>query len=108
MRQALIVGPERFEVMAAPRPRLRNPDEIIVRTAACGICSGDLMPWYLEKKVGTVLGHEPVGWAEEVGPAVRHVRKGDLVFLHHHAPCLACAACEDKEHVHCPTWKSSK
>lgn len=69
-RQALIVGPDRLEVVEKPIPRLQNPDEILVRTAACGICSGDLMPWYLAKKVGTVLGHEVVGWAVEVGPGV--------------------------------------
>lgn len=108
MLQAVIVAPDRFEVRPAPRPALRGPDEVLVRTAACGICSGDLMPWYLAKKVGTVLGHEVVGWAEEVGPAVGHVGPGDLVFLHHHAPCLACPECRRAAHVHCPTWKQSQ
>jgi L-iditol 2-dehydrogenase len=107
MRQAVIVGPDRFEVRTAPRPRLQTEGEVLVRTAACGICSGDLMPWYLAKKVGTVLGHEVVGWAAEVGSAVRHIRVGDLVFLHHHAPCLDCPECVRGAHVHCPTWRSS-
>ena len=61
MRQAVITAPTRFEVVTAPKPRLQEPGEILLRTAACGICSGDLMPWYLEKKVGAVLGHEVVG-----------------------------------------------
>src|SRR3712207_5559089 len=67
MRQAVIVTPERFEVRPAPRPSLRGEGEVLVRTLACGICSGDLMPWYLAKKVGSVLGHEVVGRAVEVG-----------------------------------------
>src|SRR5438270_12916004 len=108
MRQAVIVTPERFEVRTAARPMLRDPGDVIIRTAACGICSGDLMPWYLARKVGTVLGHEVVGWAEEVGPALRHVAPGDLVFLHHHAPCLACPECRRGAHVHCPPWKQSR
>jgi L-iditol 2-dehydrogenase len=108
MRQAVIAGPDRFEVCDAPRPRLQNEGEILVRTAACGICSGDLMPWYLARKVGSVLGHEVVGWAAEVGPAVRHVRPGDLVFLHHHAPCMSCPECARGAHVHCPTWRGSR
>src|SRR5438552_12303987 len=107
MRQALIVGPDRFEVVSAPVPRLEGPEEILVRTAACGICSGDLMPWYLAKKVGTVLGHEVVGRAAEVGSAVAHVSPGDLVFLHHHAPCLACEECARGQYVHCETWRRS-
>ena len=69
-RQALIASPDRLEVVDKPIPRLQNADEILVRTAACGICSGDLMPWYLQRKTGTVLGHEVVGWAVEVGPAI--------------------------------------
>jgi L-iditol 2-dehydrogenase len=108
MRQAVIVGPDRFEVRTAPRPHLQSDEEILVRTKACGICSGDLMPWYLAKKVGTVLGHEVVGRAEELGSAVKHVRPGDLVFLHHHAPCLHCDDCKRGAYVHCATWKSSR
>jgi L-iditol 2-dehydrogenase len=108
MRQAVIVAPDRFEVREAPRPVLQGDGEILLRTAACGICSGDLMPWYLAKKVGTVLGHEPAGRAVQVGPAVTHIRPGDLVFVHHHAPCLACEECNRGAHVHCPAWKASK
>jgi L-iditol 2-dehydrogenase len=108
MRQAVIVGPDRLEVVAAPVPRLQGDNEILVQTAASGICSGDLMTWYLEKKVGTVLGHEVAGWAREVGPGVRHVRPGDLVFMHHHAPCLDCAACRRGAFVHCRTWRTSR
>ncbi len=107
MAQARIGGPSSVEVVRAPVPRLQGPAEILVRTAVCGICSGDLMPWYLAKKVGTVLGHEVVGWAAEVGPAVTHVRPGDLVFLHHHAPCLACEECARGQYVHCETWRRS-
>jgi L-iditol 2-dehydrogenase len=107
MRQAVIVTPERFDVTTAPRPALQGDGDVLLRTAACGICSGDLMPWYLAKKVGTVLGHEVVGWAAEVGTAVNHIRRGDLIFTHHHAPCLDCPECARGAFVHCRTWKSS-
>src|SRR5271165_274478 len=101
MQQAVIVAADRFEVRSVRRPVLRDEGEMLLRTAASGLCSGDLMPWYLEKKVGTVLGHEPVGWAVEVGAAVSHIRPGDLVFLHHHAPCGNCAECARGATVHC-------
>src|SRR2546425_4810482 len=108
MRQALITRPDAFAVETVPSPTLQGPGEILVRTAACGICSGDLMPWYLQKKIGTVLGHEVAGWAVEIGPDVRHLRPGDLVFLHHHAPCMACPDCARGAFVHCRTWRSSR
>jgi L-iditol 2-dehydrogenase len=108
MRQGLIVSPTRFEVVKAAVPALQGDDEILVRTVACGICSGDLMPWYLQKKVGTVLGHEVVGRAVEVGRRVADVRPGDLVFPHHHAPCGECPDCERGAVVHCASWRCSK
>jgi L-iditol 2-dehydrogenase len=108
MRQAVIVAADRFEVRTAPVPRLQGDGEILVAAAACGICSGDLMPWYLTKKVGSVLGHEVAGRAVEVGAAVRHVAPGDLVFLHHHAPCGDCPDCRRGAFVHCPAWRSSR
>src|SRR6266581_868654 len=76
MWQAKIVTPTTFVTETVPRPRLQGPEEVLLRTAVSGICSGDLMPWYLQKKVGTVLGHEVVGYAAEVGSAVRHIRTG--------------------------------
>jgi L-iditol 2-dehydrogenase len=108
MRQAVIVAPDRFEVRQAPRPVLQGPGEVLLRTAVCGICSGDLMAWYLAKKVGTVLGHEPAGYAVAVGADVAHIRVGDLVFVHHHAPCLVCPECSRGVFVHCPAWKNSR
>jgi L-iditol 2-dehydrogenase len=104
MRQAVIVAPDRVEIRTAPRPRA----DLLLRTEACGICSGDLMPWYLAKKVGTVFGHEPVGRAIEVGPGIDGIQPGDRVFVHHHAPCLACPACQRGDSVHCPTWKRTR
>jgi L-iditol 2-dehydrogenase len=107
MRVAVIVAPERLEVRSVSRPRLQADDEVVVRTLASGICSGDLMPWYLARKVGTVLGHEVVGQAVEVGAAVEGIAPGDLVFMHHHAPCGVCADCLRHAPIHCSTWKHS-
>src|SRR5271169_923079 len=90
-----------------PRPA-PGPDEILVRARACGICSGDIMPWYIRRKAPLVLGHEPVGVIEKAGAAVRGFSPGQRVFVHHHAPCFQCAACRRAEYVQCPTWRSSK
>ena len=68
----------RLEQSERPQP---GPTEILVRTRACGICSGDIMPWYLKRKAPLVLGHEPVGVIEETGSAVVNFRPGDRVFV---------------------------
>jgi L-iditol 2-dehydrogenase len=88
------------------RPAI-EPDDLLVRTRACGICSGDIMPWYIRRKAPLVLGHEPVGVVEEVGAAVRDFRPGERVFVHHHAPCFTCASCRRGEYVQCATWRAT-
>lgn len=107
MQQAVIRTPTQFELQSVPLPALRSDDELLLRTAACGICSGDLMEWYMQRKIGRVLGHEVVGYAEEVGPYHRDIQPGDLVFAHHHAPCGECRLCRAGDYVHCPTWRTS-
>jgi L-iditol 2-dehydrogenase len=82
--------------------------EALVRTRACGICSGDVVPWYIRKKAPLVFGHEPVGEIVEVGKDVGGFTPGARVFVHHHAPCMSCRACRRGEFVQCPTWRASK
>lgn len=95
----------RIEDMPVPEP---GPHDALVRTRACGICSGDVMPWYIEKKAPLVIGHEPAGVIAAVGENVTSCRKGDRVFVHHHAPCTACRYCRRGDFVQCDTWKTSR
>jgi L-iditol 2-dehydrogenase len=95
----------RVQEMAVP-PVAR--DEILVRTGACGICSGDIMGWYMRRKAPLVFGHEPAGEVAAVGADVADFRPGDRVFAHHHAPCFACALCARGEFVQCEAWRAGK
>jgi L-iditol 2-dehydrogenase len=94
-----------------PVPKI-GPGDALIKTKASGICSGDVMPWYIEKKAPLVLGHEPAGEIVELGSSlIRHPSSfsvGDRVFAHHHAPCLACRYCRRGDHVQCETWKNTK
>ena len=85
-----------------------GPGEALVKTRACGICSGDVMGWYMKKKAPLVFGHEPAGEVVEVGDGVDDFQPGDRVFVHHHAPCFSCRACQRGEFVQCPTWRATK
>jgi len=85
-----------------------GPDEALVRSRACGICSGDVVPWYIRRKAPLVFGHEPVGEIVAVGADVQHLRTGDRVFVHHHAPCWHCRACARGEFVQCAQWRASQ
>ncbi len=84
-----------------------GPRDALVRTRVCGICSGDVVPWYIRKKAPLVFGHEPTGEIVDVGAEVSQWRPGQRVFVHHHAPCLRCRACRRGEFVQCDTWRGS-
>ncbi|MBE0426662.1 MAG: alcohol dehydrogenase catalytic domain-containing protein [Nitrospirae bacterium] len=85
-----------------------GPREALIKTRASGICSGDVMPWYIEKKAPLVLGHEPAGDMVEVGKEVSSFKAGERVFVHHHAPCFTCRYCRKGDYVQCDTWKNTK
>jgi L-iditol 2-dehydrogenase len=97
-------GDIRLEHSPLPEP---GPEDLLVRVTACGICSGDIMPWYIRRKAPLVLGHEPVGVVAETGRAVSSFQPGDRVFVHHHAPCFDCIPCRRGEYVQCATWRAS-
>jgi len=67
--------------------------EVLIRTAAVGVCHSDLH--YIEglykTRLPTVLGHESAGIVEKVGSEVRYVKPGDHVIT-----CLSvfCGHCE--------------
>jgi L-iditol 2-dehydrogenase len=88
-----------------------GPGDALMKTRASGICSGDVMPWYIEKKAPIVLGHEPSGEIVKLGSSlITHhssLSVGDRVFVHHHAPCLTCRSCRRGDHVQCETWKNT-
>ena len=95
----------RFE--EEPIPHI-GPGEALVKTKVCGICSGDVMGWYMKKKAPIVFGHEPAGEVVEVGAGVTDFQPGDRVFVHHHAPCFSCRFCQRGEFVQCATWRSTR
>jgi len=94
----------RVEDAPVPEP---GCGQALVRTRACGICTGDIMGWYLERKAPLVLGHEPAGDIVALGEGVEGFKVDDRVFVHHHAPCGDCRQCRRGEHVHCKTWRQT-
>jgi len=113
MRAAVMYDVDDIRIEERPLPALEAGDAL-VRIAASGVCSGDLMPWYVRKKAPFVFGHEPSGTIVAFGgdraPSMRDGTPfaiGDRVFAHHHAPCLDCDVCRSGRYVHCATWRST-
>jgi S-(hydroxymethyl)glutathione dehydrogenase/alcohol dehydrogenase len=74
-----------------------GPREVLVRTAAAGVCHSDLH--FMEGKYPfpcpAVLGHESAGIVEAVGSMVHYVAPGDHVITCLSAFCGHCSQCTD-------------
>jgi threonine dehydrogenase-like Zn-dependent dehydrogenase len=81
MQAAFLQGPGRFTVEERPVP-VPGPDELLVRTAACGICTSEIEIWKGSLpglEYPRFIGHEPSGVVVEVGAAVRDFAPGDHI-----------------------------
>lgn len=112
MRAAVLYDVDDIRIEERPVPEI-GPGELLVQTQASGICTGDVMAWYVRRKAPLVLGHEPSGIVAAVGPPAgaghaHDFKVGDRVFVHHHAPCFECDACARGDYVQCATWRKSK
>src|SRR5881398_2257257 len=96
MMKALIwCAPYKVAVERVPEPKILNKRDAIVRVTSTCICGSDLhlvdgfIPFM---KPGDILGHEPMGIVEEVGPDVdkSKVKVGDRVIVPF---CLSCGSC---------------
>ncbi len=105
IRLARYVGNGRVEIVEEPAPSL-PAGGLLVKTEACGLCSGELMAWYMDRKLPHVLGHEVSGTV--VASEDNRFPTGSKVFVHHHAPCGKCEMCRLGRPVHCPVWKRTK
>lgn len=72
-----------------------GPEEVLVKTVACGVCHSDLHALHggILSPRPAVLGHEPAGIVLAVGTQVRTVTPGDHVIACTSMFCGACAQC---------------
>ncbi|MHC4109090.1 MAG: Zn-dependent alcohol dehydrogenase [Planctomycetota bacterium] len=85
-------APLRIEDIQISEP---GPRELLVRTAATGVCHSDLhvLEGDIPVPPPTVLGHEPSGVVEAVGSEVTHCEVGDHVIGCLSAFCGNCEFC---------------
>ncbi len=83
MQAAILHAPRKFTLEERPIPVI-GPDELLVKTHTCGICTSELEIWLGNLKgldYPRFIGHEPSGVVMQVGKAVRGFAVGDHVTV---------------------------
>jgi threonine dehydrogenase-like Zn-dependent dehydrogenase len=106
MRALTWHGNEDVRVDTVPDPKIEEPTDAIVRITSTAICGSDLhlysvLGMWIEE--GDVLGHEPMGIVEEVGPDVEHIAPGDRVVMPFNISCGHCFMCDRDLYAQCET-----
>lgn len=85
------------KLVTMPVPKIREPEELLVKIEAASICGSDLHiladPPGCVALPGTVIGHEMVGEVVEIGGAVTGFRLGDPLVCDPNISCGHCEAC---------------
>jgi threonine dehydrogenase-like Zn-dependent dehydrogenase len=96
-----------------PDARIKEPTDALVRVTRACICGSDLWPYQKMERsdVGNRMGHEFIGIVEDVGRAVRTVKKGDVVvapFAWSDGTCEFCQHGLQTACVHGGFWGGTK
>jgi len=85
---------DRIKVEEVDKPR-PGPGEAVIRVTLTTICGTDLhiLRGEYPVKPGLIIGHEPVGVIDELGPGVTGYQVGDRVLVGAITPCGQCNAC---------------
>jgi threonine dehydrogenase-like Zn-dependent dehydrogenase len=108
---AVFPSQRELRVVDVPAPAATGDHDVLVRVTEVGICGTDREICdfhYGSPPAGSdrlVLGHEALGSVLDVGPAVRRLKRGDLVAFTVRRPCPDpdCLACRAGRQDFCTT-----
>jgi S-(hydroxymethyl)glutathione dehydrogenase/alcohol dehydrogenase len=95
MRAALLAEVKQPFVVEDIEYHAPSPGRVLVRTGASPFCSTDCVNWRgeLSKIPPTILGHASMGYVEEIGENVTHLKVGDRVIVPGTSECGVCFYC---------------
>lgn len=103
MKAVTFQGAKDIQVKQVKDPTIQKRDDIIVRITSTAICGSDLHIYQgaIPAQKDYVIGHEPMGIVEEVGPDVTKVKIGDRIVLPFNISCGHCYYCEHDMESQC-------
>ncbi|MFD1705134.1 zinc-dependent alcohol dehydrogenase [Siminovitchia sediminis] len=103
MKAVTFQGTKDIRVKNVEDPKIEKSDDIIVRITSTAICGSDLHIYLgaVPTHPGYIIGHEPMGIVEEVGPEVTKVKKGARVVIPFNISCGECFFCKHDMESQC-------
>ncbi|RCX23618.1 S-(hydroxymethyl)glutathione dehydrogenase/alcohol dehydrogenase [Fontibacillus phaseoli] len=104
MKAVTYQGKKSIRVKDVKDAKLEKKDDIVVRVTSTAVCGSDLHIYNGEipgMYDDYVIGHEPMGIVEEVGPEVTRVKKGDRVIIPFNVACGECYFCKHQLESQC-------
>ncbi|WP_087971960.1 zinc-dependent alcohol dehydrogenase [Oceanobacillus rekensis] len=103
MRAVTYQGKYKMEVKNIEAPRIQDAQDVIIKVTSTAICGSDLHLYQgnIPLPIDYVIGHEPMGIVEEVGPEVTKVKKGDRVVIPFTVACGTCPYCTNHLESQC-------
>ncbi len=102
MKANVFRGPLEFGIEEVQRP-VPRAGEALVRITLTTICGTDvhIVKGEYPVRPGLIIGHEPVGVIEEIGPGVVGYQHGDRVLIGAITPCGQCRGCLSGQWAQC-------
>lgn len=96
----------KMTVEEVPDPVILDPTDIIIKITSTCICGSDLHLYEVMSpfmQAGDIVGHEPMGIVQEIGPDVKKVKVGDRVVVTFNIACGNCYMCKQGLMTQCET-----
>lgn len=96
MKAAVFEGIEDIKIREVDMPEC-DPEGIIVKVEACGICGSDIRNFHIGLRHGIdsqIMGHEIAGIIYQAGKLVEDFREGDKIAIAPDVSCRKCYYCE--------------
>lgn len=103
MKAVTYQGAKDVQVKEVPDAKIEKSDDIVVRITTTAICGSDLHIYRgaMPTRKDYVIGHEPMGIVEEIGPDVTKVKVGDRVVIPFNVSCGECFYCQHEMESQC-------
>ncbi|MCM3537019.1 zinc-dependent alcohol dehydrogenase [Priestia endophytica] len=103
MKAVTYQGKKEIAIKEVETPKIQDAQDVIVKITSTAICGSDLHLYQgnFPLPIGYIIGHEPMGIVEDIGPEVTKVKKGDRVVIPFTVACGSCPYCDNHLESQC-------